>query len=287
MKCEKCGIDIVEGTLCDNCKNLPVTEDIVTQPVAPEVPQAYDPVADLMNEPVNGTVNLEKNEMESSIPLGDNLGIPEVPTNENVVFVAPQVEVPAEAVAVETTPVVENTNPAVTENPAEVSGEVQNVEAPVSVEKKKLSTGAIIGIIIAVVVLLGGGLLFYIRFSAVSDMMDTAKINTFVTEVQAIMDAASTGFMSEAMKPGNQGASVEFHSGSYPFIEFETEKAYKINLDRNGRFTGIIVYDENFCYSIPDEFGQEINKTMIKAENVLPHDKADNLNDGCHGVKNN
>lgn len=283
MKCEKCGTDIVEGTLCDNCKNIAVANETAVN----EIPKAYDPVADLMNEPVNGTVNLEKSELENSIPLGDNVGIPEMPTNENVVSVMPQVETNPTPVTLETTSVVENTVPV--ENNAEVNPGVQNTEVPVAqqTEKKKLSVGAIIGIVAGVVILLVVGISFYLRYRNVSEMLDGAKLSSFVIEVQGIMDTAKTGFMNEAMKPGNYGTSVEFNSESNPFAEFKTSKKYKINLDRNGNITGVIVYDENFCYSVPDEFGQELDKAMVTVNDIMLHNENDNLNDGCHGVKSN
>lgn len=282
MKCEKCGTDIVEGTLCDNCKDVVVEETTVN-----EIPKAYDPVADLMNEPVNGTVNLEKSELENSIPLGDNAGIPEMPTNENVVSVIPQVESSQTVDVLDATQSIENT-PTV-ENETEVNPGVQNTEVSVAqqTEKKKLSVGAIIGIVAGVVILLVVGISFYLRYRNVSEMLDGAKLSSFVIEVQGIMDAAKTGFMNEAMKPGNYGTSVEFNSETNPFAEFETSKKYKINLDRNGNITGVIVYDENFCYSVPDEFGQELDKAMVTVNDIMLHNENDNLNDGCHGVKSN
>ena len=282
MKCEKCGAEILEGTLCENCKS----GSVVNENTISEVPQAYDPVADLMNEPVNGTVNLEKSELENSIPMGDNAGIPEMPTNENIVSVMPQVEnnqVPVEEVA----PADVNTTPV--ENSAEVNSGVQNTDNPAAAqpEKKKMSAGAIIAIIVGVVVLLAGGISFYLRYLNVSKMFDAAKASTFVTEVHSYMDMSKTKFMSEAMKPGNAGKGLEFSSEGVALDTDDNTKTYKINLDRNMNITGIIIYDENFCYSVLDEIGQELDKTMVNVEDVLPHVKEDNLTDGCHGVKNN
>ena len=282
MKCEKCGTEILEGTLCENCKNISAEETVVQG----EVPQAYDPVADLMNEPVNGTVNLEKSELENSIPMGDNAGIPEMPTNENVVSVMPQVE-NNQAPGVETAPADMNATPV--DNNVEVNSGVQNTGNPAAIqpEKKKMSTGATIAIIVGVVVLLAGGISLYLRYLNVSKMFDAAKASTFVTEVQSYMDMSKTKFMSEALKPENQGKSLEFSSEGTTLDTDDNTKTYKINLDRNMNITGIIIYDETFCYSVLDEFGQELDKTMVNVEDVLPHVKEDNLTDGCHGVKNN
>ena len=282
MKCEKCGTEILEGTLCENCKNV----SLANENTVSEVPQAYDPVADLMNEPVNGTVNLEKSELENSIPVGDNAGIPEMPTNENVVSVMPQVE-NNQAPVVEGAPVDVNTTPV--DNNVGVNSGVQNTDNPAAIqpEKKKMSTGAIIAIVVGVVVLLAGGISLYLRYLNVSKMFDTAKASTFVTEVHSYMDMSKTKFMSEALKPENQGKSLEFSSEGIALDTDDNTKTYKINLDRNMNITGIIIYDENFCYSVLDEFGQELDKTMVSVEDVLPHVKEDNLTDGCHGVKNN
>lgn len=282
MKCEKCGTEILEGTLCENCKNV----SLVNENTVSEVPQAYDPVADLMNEPVNGTVNLEKSELESTIPMGDNAGIPEMPTNENVVSVMPQVE-NNQASVVEVAPADVNTTPV--ENSTEVNSGVQNTDKPAAIqpEKKKMSAGAIIAIIVGVVVLLAGGISLYLRYLNVSKMFDAAKASTFVTEVHSYMDMSKTKFMTEAMKPGNAGKGLEFSSEGIALDTDDNTKTYKINLDRNMNITGIIIYDENFCYSVLDEFGQELDKTMVSVEDVLPHVKEDNLTDGCHGVKNN
>lgn len=282
MKCEKCGAEILEGTLCENCKS----GSVVNENTISEVPRAYDPVADLMNEPVNGTVNLEKSELENSIPMGDNVGVPEMPTNENVVSVMAQVEnnqAPVEEVA----PADVNTTSV--ENSTDVNPAVQNTDnsAAIQPEKKKMSIGAIIAIIVGVVVLLAGGISFYLRYLNVSKMFDAAKASTFVTEVHSYMDMSKTKFMSEAMKPGNQGKSLEFSSEGVALDTDDNTKTYKINLDRNMNITGIIIYDENFCYSVLDEIGQELDKTMVNVEDVLPHVKEDNLTDGCHGVKNN
>lgn len=288
MKCEKCGIDILEGNLCDNCKN-----NVVSQPVINEVPQAYDPVADLMNEPVNGIVNLEKNEMESIIPVGDNNLIPEVPVAEKAVSEIPVVETPlVESVSVvETAPVEEAT--AVNDvAPAETVLEQENqpmVQASVQKDKKSK--------IIIVIAIIAGVLLFVLiwllpflnSYKQVNDMFNQASVNTFVTEVQEYMNASLTKFMTEALKPENQGQSLEISKTSIPLDNERFDKNYKINLNRNGLFTSLIIYDDNFCYYISEDdvLLEEITKSSITVSNVYKHSPNDNLNDGCHGEKIN
>ena len=287
MKCEKCGIDILEGNLCDNCKNNNVTVESV-QPVVNTVPQAYDPVADLMNEPVNETVNLEKNELENEIPVGDNSNIPEVPTAENVVSVTPEV--------VNETPVVESvaSEPVVTPTPGPIPTEVtpnQVVSNSEEVAPKKKNTTVIIICIVAAVLLV---ILFWLlpflkRVKDVNDMFDTADVNRFVTEVQEYMNASSTKFMTDALKPENQGKSLEFTTNGNSLEMSGEPKQYKFNLDRNGSFTSIIIFDKHFCYMVSNGGDRDfkIDKTIVTVNDIQKRTDNDNLNQGCFGEKVN
>ena len=290
MKCEKCGIDIFEGNLCDNCKNVVDTAPVIENNVVTQVPQDYDPVAELMNEPVVGTVNLEKSEVENAIPLGDNNSIPEMPINENVVSVAPEVinEVP-----VVETPQVTNEQPVTEVQTETVPVQENNVQVQNGVvpENKKNNTPLVIGIIVGAFVLLGGIAFFLPRYLAVSQMFDAASISNFVVEVQVRMDAVSTRFMTEAMQPENMGKSLVFSNDDTIAdgidLEVEEEKmTYKIDINRNGEFTSLIVFDDDFCYQAHDE-SRRLDKTAIVLNEVFARSKADNLNDGCHGEKVN
>ena len=290
MKCEKCGIDILEGNLCENCKNneVSVVNPENVQPIVNSVPQAYDPVADLMNEPVDGTVNLEKNEMENAIPVGDNNNIPEVPVAENVVSVTPEVA--------NETPVVENTvsevaeTPVVEQSPTEVAPN-QMVSAPVETPAKKKN---IIIIIICVVAALVLFIVFWlvpllINFNQVNDMMNTGNVSTFVTEVQEYMNASSTKFMTDALKPENQGMSLEFTTNGNSLDMSGDIKQYKINMNRNGLFTSVIIFDDNFCYMVSNEDNSdlEIDKSIVTVNDIQKRTQNDNLNEGCFGEKVN
>ena len=296
MKCEKCGVEIIDGTLCDNCKNNlgdntePVIEISGENNVVTEVPEAYDPVADLMNEPVVGTVSLEKSEVESTIPLGDNNSIPQMPTNENVVSVAPEVinEAPnttensAEIEKVETSTV----------QPSEVtpSQEVNNNPVNSEVSPKKNNAIIIIVCILAGVLLLGGlAVPFLIKLNSVNDLMGQADASTFVTEVQEYMNASSTKFMTDALKPENRGKSFEFTTNGNALDMSGDTKQYKINMNRNGLFTSVIIFDDNFCYMVSNEENSdlEIDKTIVTVNDIQKRTKNDNLNDGCFGEKVN
>lgn len=288
MKCEKCGIDILDGTLCENCKNInSVSETNVVSANVSVIPQAYDPVVDLMNETVIGSVNFEKSEAENAVPLGDNTGIPEAPVGEDVVNVLPQVE-PVNIPVVEDVVV----SPEVVEEPVVASEPVQEVSAAPVVEiteKKKLSTGSLIGIAIAVVVLgvlAYFGIMFLGNYKEVSGMFDQSRATTFVTEVQVAMDKAKTEFMTLALQSENAGESIEFISNSQTSLH-GVDQEYKIVLNGNGEFTKIIIFDENFCFSISNELDENIiiDKTSITVSSLLPRSKKDNLSVGCLGVK--
>ena len=163
-----------------------------------------------------------------------------------------------------------------------IDEKVYRKESEIKIMKKK---GFTLVELLAVIAILA--ILVIVAMPNVLGMFNQAKSSTFVTEVHSYMDMSKTKFMSEALKPENQGKSLEFSSEGIALDTDDNTKTYKINLDRNMNITGIIIYDENFCYSVLDEFGQELDKTMVSVEDVLPHVKEDNLTDGCHGVKNN
>ena len=80
---------------------------------------------------------------------------------------------------------------------------------------------------------------------------------------------------------------VEYTSDNSDLNGDIENKIYKINLDKNGEFTSIIIYDEDFCYNISLVDHLTIDKTMIVSSDVYKHSKKDNLIDGCQGKKFN
>lgn len=307
MKCEKCGIEIAEGTMCQNCKNA---ESVVTEtpvvveptPVVPEISQApveqipeqYDPVANLMNEQTTQVVNHEKNEMENSIPLGDNNSIPQTPVNENVVNVAPveNMNTPenTQNVVQDVQPVTEQTQQ-VGEVPSMQNQNVQG-EAP-----KKSKTLTIFLIVIGVV--LAGVIIFVvlpmiIAMRNVNGMFDQAKANTFVTEVQQIMSESKTAFITSSIEHAAKsiaftninGAQTESENvGKIEGLE-QTEKKYFVDFDRNGNFKRVVVFDENYCYDSKDYSGTstEFDKSNVSIYDMHIAGKSDSAN-GCTGAK--
>ena len=149
MKCEKCGVAITEGTLCENCKsiqnvngentetvkivdvveNVPASENVKVE----EQPDVMNMIDEKTEVKENFMESFNKTEIENSIPLGDNLDVPAVPENENVVVVKDPI------VEEESTPEVVNNE--VVEQPQEVTN---NTQEPVVEVKKKSKVSVII-----------------------------------------------------------------------------------------------------------------------------------------------
>ena len=102
--------------------------------------------------------------------------------------------------------------------------------------------------LLAVIAILA--ILVIVAMPNVLGMFNQAKSSTFVTEVQEYLNAASTKFMTEALKPGNQGKALEFTSkdATKSLDMSGAEKHYNIKMDRNGNVTDVVIFDENFCY---------------------------------------
>ncbi len=107
--------------------------------------------------------------------------------------------------------------------------------------------------LLAVIAILA--ILVIVAMPNVLGMFNQAKANTFVTEVQEYMNTATTGFMQSALTSkgstlyfGNGGADsgVDITLGKLDMSG--TEKNYFIQMDRNGEFERVVIYDENFCY---------------------------------------
>lgn len=155
--------------------------------------------------------------------------------------------------------------------------------------------------LLAVIAILA--ILVIVAMPNVLGMFNQAKVNTFTTEVQEYMNSATTKFMIEALKAGNNGETLYFGngqilgSGGGPYtgnlfpksrlIKLDmsgTEKNYFIQMDRNGKFERVVVYDENFCFDSwstndkvitnPDGTENVINQLLIgfTKEDILPSD---------------
>ena len=97
-------------------------------------------------------------------------------------------------------------------------------------------------------------ILVIVAMPNVLGMFNQAKVSSFVTEVQKIMDTATTTFTKDALL--NSGKTVYYSSESNvtlknkPLDMSGNKKNYFIEMDRNGNFKRVLVYDNNYCYDI-------------------------------------
>ena len=182
-----------------------------------------------------------------------------------------------------------------------IDEKVYRKESEIKIMKKK---GFTLVELLAVIAILA--ILVIVAMPNVLGMFNQAKSSTFVTEVQEYLNSASTKFMTEALKPGNQGKTLVFGSFMYDGDDADTtpdtyafdtldmsgaEKNYYIEMDRNGNVVTAILYDDNFCYaaktgtsktggSIADgtfHTETEIDKTTVEVGDVVEHDDADTV----------
>lgn len=106
--------------------------------------------------------------------------------------------------------------------------------------------------LLAVIAILA--ILVIVAMPNVLGMFNQAKVNSFVTEVQKIMDTATTTFTKDALL--NSGKTVYYSSTENATLDTKkldmsgNEKNYFIEMDRNGKFKRVVVFDSNYCYDI-------------------------------------
>ena len=150
--------------------------------------------------------------------------------------------------------------------------------------------------LLAVIAILA--ILVIVAMPNVLGMFNQAKSSTFVTEVQEYLNAASTKFMTEALKPGNQGKALIFSSdtsitGATQLDMSGAKKDYRIDMDRNGNITKVVIYDDNFCYeankvaTLPatDDHKSflKIDKTSVEVGDVWERSTTDSVSQ-CKGT---
>ena len=123
--------------------------------------------------------------------------------------------------------------------------------------------------LLAVIAILA--ILVIVAMPNVIDMFNQAKINTFVTEVQKIMDISISQFTQDALK--NSGKTIYYSSVDSDKVDTNkldlsgNNKEYFVEMDRNGDFKRVIVYDDNFCYDIYSENGN-MNSYGTKSKKI-------------------
>ena len=136
--------------------------------------------------------------------------------------------------------------------------------------------------LLAVIAILA--ILVIVAMPNVLGMFNEAKQNTFVTDVQKIMDTAKAEFMSDAFS--NAGQTIYYSSKDNSLdsskLNIETNKEYFIEMDRHGEFKRVVVYDDNFCYDIYADgtnanigetnskyIASKITNSIVKSEDIL------------------
>ena len=126
--------------------------------------------------------------------------------------------------------------------------------------------------LLAVIAILA--ILVIVAMPNVLGMFNQAKVNSFVTEVQKIMDTATTTFTRDALL--NSGKTVYYSSennavlATKPLDMSGNKKNYFIEMDRNGNFKRVVVYDSNYCY---DVYSSGTNGKLDSSKSKLIIDK--------------
>ena len=137
--------------------------------------------------------------------------------------------------------------------------------------------------LLAVIAILA--LLVIVAMPNVLGMFNQAKLNSFVIEVQKIMDTATNEFTKDALE--NSGKTVYYSSESNATLKTKqldmsgNKKNYFIEMDRNGYFKRVVVFDANYCYDIyssgtnakldtskSKQILEKIDKTIVVGEDV-------------------
>ena len=119
--------------------------------------------------------------------------------------------------------------------------------------------------LLAVIAILA--ILVIVAMPNVLGMFNQAKVNSFVTEVQKIMDTATSSFANDALL--NSGETIYYSSESNATLGTKeldmsgNKKNYFIEMDRNGEFKRVVVYDDNYCY---DVFSRNTNGFIANRE---------------------
>ncbi len=114
------------------------------------------------------------------------------------------------------------------------------------------------------------------------------KVDSFVVDVQSVMDVAMSKYTGDALN--NSGKTIYYSSKEVPGLETKKldidggKKDYFIEMDRNGNFKRVIVYDDNYCYDVHSNYGnnsigiidgvkseqynEKISKTTVTAREV-------------------
>ena len=97
-------------------------------------------------------------------------------------------------------------------------------------------------------------ILVIVAMPNVLGMFNEAKANTFVVDVKKIIDTSVTKFTSDSLTNGGKSmfySGVENTTLNTKKLDIDAPgKEYFIEIDRNGEFKRVIVFDDNYCYDV-------------------------------------
>ena len=131
--------------------------------------------------------------------------------------------------------------------------------------------------LLAVIAILA--ILVIVAMPNVLGMFNQAKVSSFTTEVKKIMDTATTTFTKDALL--NSGKTVYYSSESNATLGTKkldmsgNKKNYFIEMDRNGNFKRVVVYDSNYCYDVYSDFGAASIGILDNSNSIYFYDKID------------
>lgn len=144
--------------------------------------------------------------------------------------------------------------------------------------------------LLAVITILA--ILVILALPNVIELFNEAKINAFVLDVQKIMDSAKGEFVSDKFS-STSGETIYYSSiddDGLNTSKLNSEipgKEYFIEMDRNGNFKRVVVYDNKFCYDIYTEgtnadlsdsnsklISEIIKKTNVSRDDVVNNETA-------------
>ena len=131
--------------------------------------------------------------------------------------------------------------------------------------------------LLAVIAILA--ILVIIALPNVMGMFNSAKINTFVTEVQSIYKQVATDFVNDSIEKTGainycQDLTVENVDATgldtCEALDLTTSKGYYVKVGRDGAINRLVVWDGSFYYASPDAVAKV---TDIDKKDVVGTDK--------------
>lgn len=110
----------------------------------------------------------------------------------------------------------------------------------------------------------------------IMEQYNKTKINVFVTDAQTFMKSAKSKFMLESLNNNSKAQYYSSQENTYlntKKIDIDSDNEYFIEMDRNGNFKRIVIYNENFCYDVSSNYGEASIGDLVGTKSVLIDEK--------------